>query len=148
VFRYFFPEETRHLQFIIIITLPYYEDSPPKKRKTSTLYYGIAKFDFFFPFFFLMVSLLASSQNSEKKGKKNTGCGLVLSLHGKHKKKKTTTTTTTTLWSAFETRRRKWRSWKAGFLLSMNQTRRSFVDEALSKKNWVFSLKQQVSVVN
>jgi len=36
---------------------------------------------------------------------------------------------------------------KAGFLLSMNQIRRSFVDEALSKKNWVFSLKQ-VSVVN
>jgi hypothetical protein len=126
--------------------LPYYEDSPPQKRKTSTLYYGIAKFDFIFPFVFLMVSLLAISQNSgKKKGKKTLVVGWFYRRTENTRRRR---------------RRRRRRCGqllrleegsgevgKAGFLLSMNQTRRSFVDEALSKKNWVFSLKQ-VSVVN
>ncbi len=116
MFWFFFPEETRHLQLFIFY---YYYfailrrfTTPKKKNLYLVLWY--CQIWLYFSFCFLDgVTFWLYHKIREKKREKNTLCGLVLSSHGKdEKKKKTTTTTTTTLWWAFETWRRKWRSWE------------------------------------
>ncbi len=88
VFWYFFPEETRHLQFFIKFFSIFFCHSTkmhhPKKEKPLPCIMVLPNLTLFFVLFSWLCHFWLHHKIRKIKEKKFTGCGLVLSLHGKH----------------------------------------------------------------